>query len=532
MDRANRRSHSGILQSAEPAMGRGGIILLEPHSQREDEEQIDHPVDDEGYTRQGPACFRYQQVYGGFQRTAADFVGAEMQHFRQSAQQRVGSVSRETIGAAEEYRRCARRGRWQVFCLAGCKVADYLPNVEAGRVRMIAELMPRAMGKDHHVTGIEGGRLGIAVQSYPASSGGNYMKTRATIRSTKPQPPWRAQRDAVGKRASEMHGSQHLGEDIDARIETFKHVIERFTHSNARQASVAKEQNQRSDRNPMPPTILVLGATGKTGRRLVPLLEARGAMVRAGSRRPDSSHILFDWHQPGTYDAALRGVDAVYLIGPDMVADPRPQVGAFLDVARTHGVRRIVLLSSMGVDFPNEGRGTGRYDLEQQVMASGFEWTLLRPCGFSQNFSEGFLLPGILEADMIATATGDGAVAFVDAEDIAAVAATTLTEDGHSGAAYVITGPEPLTFEDAAAVISDVSDRTITHRKIASEDFTQILLTAGMPADYAALIVGNQEAIREGLGADVTDVVAAVGGRAARTFADYAAGAAPTWRRS
>lgn len=278
--------------------------------------------------------------------------------------------------------------------------------------------------------------------------------------------------------------------------------------------------------------ILVLGATGKSGRRLLPRLAARGATVRAASRKPGDGRTLFDWDSPDTHDPALAGVDAIYLVSPDFVEDPTPVVGPFLERAARAGVSRLVLVSSMGVEFPNEGPGSGRYKLEQQVMASGIDWTILRPGGFAQNFSEGFLLPGILQADTVATATGDGAVAFVDADDIAAVAAAALTEDGHAKATYVVTGPQALTFAEAAAIISAVAGRTVVHRKIRSDEFTQILLGAGLPAGYAAIVVGNQEAIRDGLGASVTDIVPRVTGRPATRFADYAAGAAAAWFRA
>ncbi len=109
-------------------------------------------------------------------------------------------------------------------------------------------------------------------------------------------------------------------------------------------------------------TILVLGATGKTGRRLLPLLSARGAKVRAASRKPGDGHgrTLFDWHQPDTYDPALAGVDSIYLVPPDLIEDATPIVAPFLDRAAHAGVKRIVLLSSMGVEFPNEGPGSAR----------------------------------------------------------------------------------------------------------------------------------------------------------------------------
>lgn len=282
----------------------------------------------------------------------------------------------------------------------------------------------------------------------------------------------------------------------------------------------------------MPDLILVLGATGKTGRRLVPRLRAAGARVRAASRRPADGQTLFDWDRPDTHAAALAGVDAVYLVAPAFVEDPTAATGPFLERAAAAGVTRVVAVSSLGVTFPHEPPDSGRRNLERQVIASGLAWTLLRPTGFAQNFSEGFLLPGIRQADAVVTATGDGAVAFVDADDIAAVAAAALTELGRAGRTYAVTGPEALTFADAAVVLSEVSGRAITHRTITSEEMGRGLEGAGLPADYVAMLLNDQRAVREGAGAQVTDDVTRATGRAATPFRTYALRAAAAWARA
>jgi uncharacterized protein YbjT (DUF2867 family) len=279
-------------------------------------------------------------------------------------------------------------------------------------------------------------------------------------------------------------------------------------------------------------TVLVLGATGKTGRRLIPRLAARGVEVRAASRKPADGRIQFHWDRPDTYGPALAGVDAIYAVGPQFVEDPSEAVGRFLERAAAAGVTRVVALSSLGVEFPNEAPASGRLKVEREVMTSGLEWTILRPTGFAQNFSEGFLLAGILGADMTATASGDGAVAFVDADDIAAVAAVALVDDGHAGAKYAITGPEALTFAEATAIIGRAAGRSITHRKLSASELTHILQEGGVPPEYAAMVVGDQEAIRDGFGSIVTDVVERVSGRPATRFADYAAQAKSAWIRS
>jgi uncharacterized protein YbjT (DUF2867 family) len=278
-------------------------------------------------------------------------------------------------------------------------------------------------------------------------------------------------------------------------------------------------------------TVLVIGATGKTGRRLVPLLADHGVSVRAASRQPGAGRTPFEWQRSETHAPALAGANAVYLVAPDMMEDPTPLTGPFLERARQAGIERIVALSSLGVEFPAEPEASGRLRLERQVMASGMAWTILRASGFHQNFSEGFLLPPIVEADMVATATGDGKAAFVDAGDIAAVAAAALTEDGHDGAVYAVTGAEALSFAEAAAIIGRVAGRTIAHRAVGSADFLAMLRGAGLPEEYAAMLVRDQEAIRDGYGARTTDTVAELTGQPATSFEDFAVRTAAAWAR-
>jgi uncharacterized protein YbjT (DUF2867 family) len=283
----------------------------------------------------------------------------------------------------------------------------------------------------------------------------------------------------------------------------------------------------------MTQTVLVLGAAGKSGRRLVPRLAARGVSVRGASRRPGDGQVLFDWDRPETHRAALAGADAVYLITADGVEDTTRQVGPFLQTAARSGVRRVVVVSSLLVEFPSTPPDSGRHRLEQQVRGSGLEWTILRPSFINQNFSEGFLLPGILAAGLVASTARDGKVAAVDADDIAAVAAAALTEPGHAGATYVLTGPEALTFDEAAAAISKAAGRPVRHQRITPDELTAILNQAGLPADYAASIVLSQVAIAEGHGAVVTDTVHDVGAKQPVRFVEYAAAAAAAgaWAR-
>lgn len=278
-------------------------------------------------------------------------------------------------------------------------------------------------------------------------------------------------------------------------------------------------------------TVLVIGATGKTGRRLVPLLQRRGLIARAASRSPQAGMATFDWQDAGTHRQALDGVDAVYLIPPALVENPVPMVEPFLAAAIAAGVRRIVLLSSMGAGFPDEPPASGRRELERLVQGSGLDWTIVRPSGFMQNFSEGFLLPAVRNG-VVPNPAGDGQVAMVDAGDIAAVVAAVLAGDdsSHFERVHDVTGPALLGFVEAAAIIAHAAGHPVEARAMASPQFLAMLESVGVPQDYATMLVRDQEAIREGAAAVATDTVLRVGGCEPVDFTTYASTAATAWR--
>jgi uncharacterized protein YbjT (DUF2867 family) len=275
-------------------------------------------------------------------------------------------------------------------------------------------------------------------------------------------------------------------------------------------------------------TVLVLGGTGKVGRRLLPRLAERGVVARAASRHPGPDGIAFDWSRRETHRPALTGVDAVFLVMPNMVADPSPLTGPFLEQAREAGTRRVVLLSSLGVAL-QAGAMAGFAKVEDQVRASDLAWTILQPSGFDQNFSEGFLLPAIREHGIIPAPTGDGRAPLVDANDVAAVAAVALTEQGHAKAEYAITGPEAITFAEAAAAISAAAGKPVVHQDIPRPALLDILQGHGAPADYAEMVVSTFDAIRNDEAAQVSPHVEQVTGHAATSFADFVDRSADVW---
>jgi uncharacterized protein YbjT (DUF2867 family) len=265
-------------------------------------------------------------------------------------------------------------------------------------------------------------------------------------------------------------------------------------------------------------TTLVLGGTGKTGRRLVERLKAQSVPVRVGSR---SSEPPFDWENRATWAAALQGVDSAYVsYYPDLAAPGATDaIRAFCEVAVASGVRRLVLLS---------GRGETEAQLcEEIVRSSGAEWTLLRASWFSQNFSESFFLEPLLAGEL-ALPAGNVGEPFIDTDDIADVAAAVLTEEGHVGKLYEITGPRLLSFADATAEIARATGRQIRYRQISSEQFNEELRNAATPPELIEFLAYLFQEVLDGRNAFVTDGVQQVLGRPARDFADYVRATAAT----
>ncbi|UUN27489.1 NAD(P)H-binding protein [Streptomyces sp. FIT100] len=265
--------------------------------------------------------------------------------------------------------------------------------------------------------------------------------------------------------------------------------------------------------------VLVTGATGNTGSRVVPRLAGLGRTVRAAARRPSAPYgIPFDWYDPSTHAAALRGADSVYLVPP--VGDPEPDAVMlpFLERARAAGVRRAVLLSSSAI--PRGGPAVGRV---HAVLPELFDQrAVLRPSWFMQNFTGRHLHAAtIRDSGVIMSAAGDGRVGFIDADDIAAVAARALTDESAPGTDLVLTGPQALSYDDIAAVITEVTGGRVTHRRL-TPDRLRERLAAVMPGDFAALLAAMDRDIAGGAEDRTTDTVERMTGRPARSFRAFA----------
>ncbi|MEU4539160.1 NAD(P)H-binding protein [Streptosporangium sp. NPDC023825] len=264
--------------------------------------------------------------------------------------------------------------------------------------------------------------------------------------------------------------------------------------------------------------ILILGATGKTGRRVVRLLRAEGERVRPASR---SGEVRFDWSEPATWENALRGAEAVYLVAPD---DPAP-VHDF--VKRATAVRRFVVLSGRGLDLVGEDFGQGMAAAERAVRDSGAEWTILRANNFDQNFDED-LWHAPLRAGRLALPIGDVPEPFVDVEDVAAVAAAVLTGDGHAGRTYDLSGPRGLTFGAAVEIIARAAGRSIEYAELTPEAYRAELLAQGYPEAAVAALDALFALHRAGHTAEPADGVQRVLGRPPVAFEDYATRIAAT----
>ena len=240
-------------------------------------------------------------------------------------------------------------------------------------------------------------------------------------------------------------------------------------------------------------TFLLTGGTGHSGRRIAERLRRLGHTVRVTSRRHQPA---FDWDDPKTWDAQLDGVRAVYLCyAPDLAYPGAGEaVAAFAEAAVAHGVRRAVLLS---------GRGeVGAQRAEELVLAGQLETTVVRCAWFAQNFSEHFLLGSTLRGNLELPA-GQVREPFVDLDDVADVAVLALTGDGFAGQVLELTGPEAITFGEAAATLTAVTGRPVRYQDVSAADFVAGMVADGVPAAeaealtwlFAEVLDGRNEAV-------------------------------------
>lgn len=263
---------------------------------------------------------------------------------------------------------------------------------------------------------------------------------------------------------------------------------------------------------------LVLGGTGKTGRRVLERLSERGLPTRAGSRAAEPP---FDWNDQSTWAPVLDGVGSAYIsYYPDLAAPGAVEVtGSFAELAVKSGVSRLVLLAGRGE--PQAERA------EQAVRESGANLTIVRATWFSQNFSEGDFLDQVLSG-VVALPAGDTAEPFVDADDIADVAVAALTDDRHIGELYELTGPRLLTFGQAVEEIATATGRNIQYVPVSVDEFAAAVAEQDVPEEVIELLTFLFSEVLDGRNAHTTDGVERALGRQPRDFRLFAREAAAT----
>lgn len=256
---------------------------------------------------------------------------------------------------------------------------------------------------------------------------------------------------------------------------------------------------------------LVLGGTGKTGRRVAERLQARGIETRIASR---SANPAFDWNTPSTWVAALEGVTAAYITySPDLaIPGATDTTRRFVNQAVAQGVKRLVLLSGRGEDEAQA--------CERIIQAADVEWTVVRASWFMQNFSEGEFLDMVLDG-AITLPAAHVPEPFIDVNDIADVVVAALTEEGHDSEIYEVTGPRLLTFTELAQEISQAAGREVPFVQIPKEAFAQGIAQSGAPDDIAWLLNYLFETVLDGRNAHTADGVQRALGREPADFSDF-----------
>lgn len=228
----------------------------------------------------------------------------------------------------------------------------------------------------------------------------------------------------------------------------------------------------------MQSNILVLGGTGKTGRRIVDRLNRLGHNVRIGSRSESPS---FDWHDPAGWPTVLEGMEKVYITyQPDLaVPGAKEAITNLVRTAREQDIQKLVLLSGKGEVEAER--------CEQIVLNSGIDSTIIRASWFNQNFSESFFLDPIQQG-VVALPKAHLKAPYVDANDLADAAVAVLLNDGHKGQIYELTGPRLLSFEEVIAEIAEASGRNLQFIPISLPEYVNAMREMGLPDDYIWLI--------------------------------------------
>jgi ergot alkaloid biosynthesis protein len=275
-------------------------------------------------------------------------------------------------------------------------------------------------------------------------------------------------------------------------------------------------------------SVLLTGGTGKTGSRIAAQLATRNVRTRLASRHPQTGQTFFDWFEPSTFAPALENMESVYLLAPLGVADCLQVMLPFIEQALATGVQRLVFLSSSLV--PEGAPALGQ--VHQYLHRHAPSWVVLRPSWFMQNFSEQQHRKTIRQHGAIFSATGSGKVPFIDAGDIAAVAAEALTDQAFPSGDTVLTGPDLLSYADVAAILTDVVGYPVRHQPLTEEELARNFEKGGIAKEFASLLASLDSAIANGAEARLTTEVERITGRPPISFQTFAQNARSAWRRS
>lgn len=266
-------------------------------------------------------------------------------------------------------------------------------------------------------------------------------------------------------------------------------------------------------------TFLVIGATGTVGSELARLLETAGHTVRrATSRNAGPGRVHLDLTTGAGLSEALAGADGAFLLSPPGHTNQDVLLGTVIEAAKAHGVGKLVLMTAMGADADPT---SPMRRLELQLEASGLTWNVIRPNWFMQNFHT-FWLHGIRTQGAIQLPTGTAKGSFIDARDIAAVAAALLTGNRFANRAFDLTGEEALDHAQVAALLSAELGRPLRYDDITPEVMRPGLLAAGLPEAYADFLLLILHYFKLGAAERITTAVQDITGHAPRRFAQYA----------
>jgi len=272
------------------------------------------------------------------------------------------------------------------------------------------------------------------------------------------------------------------------------------------------------------PTILLTGGTGKISSRITPLLSTNGNNILLASRSgtspnlPNCKGVKFDWLNASTYNNLFENgsISGVFLVAP-LIMDCLPPMRSFIDLAIKNGVKRLVLLSASVLE---EGDGLIMARVSDYLKGLVVDYAILQPTWFMENFSEVGHLPTIRDQDRIITATGEGKLPFVSADDIAAVAFRALTDEVQHNTEHLILGPALWSYDEVAELFTKKLGRKITHVKISEEEYAKDMANF-MPEDYAKMLAELETVIKNGGEERLNDVVLNVTGREPKRLEDF-----------